>query len=139
MNTAEYIAVADYAQHFGLERRVDEIVAFRRRLADAYAAAGLRTGGDLYAADDLTDAAVAYVKDPAYYGMDPLRTLVLHERLKRLLCGRDRAAATQEQIEALEDEICAVRGEPPPIRFSPEEKAELHQKVQAAVAAMKQR
>jgi hypothetical protein len=121
-----------------MESRVDEIVAFRQQLVDAYIAAGLHPRNGLYSPTDdlyLTDAAVMYVKDPTSYGVDPLRTLVLHERYRRMVCGR----ATQEQIEALEDEICEAHGEPPPIRLTLDEKTELQQKVKAAVAAMKTR
>jgi hypothetical protein len=133
VTATERAEIADYARHFSLEDRVDEIIAFRARLADAYAAARLRTS-DLY----LTDAAVAYIQDPAHYGVDPLRTFVLLEQHRQMLYTSECDAETQKR-EAIEDEICAARGEPPPVRFTAEERAELQQKLRRLIKAGKKR
>jgi hypothetical protein len=133
----ERVKVINYAKCLGLENRIDEVVAFRKQLVDAYTAAGLREAQENNdPADDLylTDAAVSYVADPAFYGVDPLHTFVLHEQYRQVLCGY--IVMAQQQVEALEDAICTAQGEllPTRPRLTPKEKAVVQQRIQAALS-----
>lgn len=109
----------------------DDNAVFRAKLAAALNAVGLQVE-DLW----ITDAAASYGEDPAFYGPDPVHTLVLHAQYNALLQTPERDV---EQMARMEVAIFAARGEPPPFHFSPKERAELRRKIKAAARASRRR